>query len=503
MDTLSTLINLLDDQDKSDFKTFLSRKNTRADVKNIKLFDLLKTDDIHHAKKLYEPAQSPDAYHALRKRLQDNLLQYLSQRSFERNSHESLEILRYLVVSRFLLENDMEKIGFRTLVRAERLAEEHEQYSLLNELLMLRLQFSHMDPNLDLEKLTERFRINQNHLQREAKLNLAYASLRKELKAIHLEGKVVNLTDLIVRTIRHYQINVLDLMNYKSLYQILYIANEYAAIYQNYSLIDKYLERSRKFISTRPLEKTNHVFYHLHILYYLANFTLRNRAFGESVGYLDRMTAVLADHKVYLSQFFLRQQMLFALDYHFMGLADQALVVLDHAFEKMPRQAKDEDVEDLLLCKVMFLAQRNDPAALKVLAKLTHSDAWYEKKLGMLWTIRKTLMEAMVHAQFENMELASSRLTSFKRRYRAYLSEIKETRVLDFVSLLERYFQKPSVSEDPRFRESVLRMLEVAENQDIFNLSFIAWVIARWDRKGQYAVVLELVNRKKGRDLDS
>jgi hypothetical protein len=61
--------------------------------------------------------------------------------------------------------------------------------------------------------------------------------------------------------------------------------------------------------------------------------------------------------------------------------------------------------------------------SLRQLTLLTRSDAWYEKKMGMLWTIRKNLMEILVQAQFSNIELAMSRLTSFRRRYKKYLIE--------------------------------------------------------------------------------
>ena len=49
----------------------------------------------------------------------------------------------------------------------------------------------------------------------------------------NLKGKVVNLSTLMVTTIRKYQIAVSDLMNYKSIYQILFIANEYAEASSN------------------------------------------------------------------------------------------------------------------------------------------------------------------------------------------------------------------------------------------------------------------------------
>src|ERR1700744_3574355 len=212
MDSISELINLLNGTDKKLFRQFLQRKNKRLDVKNLALLDLIETDDISGLNKIYESNNNNDAYHALRKRLQDNLLLFLSQKTFERNNSDTYDALRLVVVGRFLLENDVVKIAFKCLDKAERLAEHLEQFNLLNELLLLKLQYAHLPGAEDFEALTVRFLHNQSLMQRDAKLNMAYAFLRRELQEIHLKGKIINLTTLILTTIRKDKISAQYLM---------------------------------------------------------------------------------------------------------------------------------------------------------------------------------------------------------------------------------------------------------------------------------------------------
>ena len=493
MDSLNELIKVLNNQDIIDFKGYLQKKNKRNDVKNIKLFNLIETDDIKSIDNLYKDAKNRDAYHALRKRLHDSLLLFLSQKTFENSTDESYDILRNFVVARYLLENNLVKIGFRSLEKAEKLAQAQEQFSLLNEILLLKLQYSHLDVTVNLDELTEKFRINQNHMQREAKLRLAYAALRKELNEIHLKAKVINLTELIEKTIKHFQINMLDLMNYKSLYQILFIANEYAAIQQNYGLMGEYLQKSHKFIESQKLNQPTQVFYHLHILYYLANFSLRNRSFAESLKYLREFDQLVNQNKQYRAVLSNRKQLLYALNYFFSGRAEEAILSIDDALDNLGKQSSQIDIDDLVLSKAMFLGQLNDPKTMRTLSKLTHTDAWYEKKLGMLWSIRKNLMEILLHAQFENIELAMSRVKSFKRRYKQYLLKVNEMRVLDFLGLIEKYLMKPDVIFQQSFQETVYSMLEIDENRDIFNLSFISWLISRWEKRKPYDITLRLI----------
>jgi hypothetical protein len=493
MDSLSELINLLTIADKKLFKQFLERKNKRSDVKNLQLLNLIETDDIHGINELYNSEKNKDAYHALRKRLQDNLLLFLSQKTFESNHSDTYDALRLVVVGRFLLENDVIKVAFKCLDKAERLAEHLEQFNLLNELLLLKLQYAHLPGAEPLETLTVRFERNQLNMQRVAKLSMAYAFLRQELQEIHLNGKVVNLTGLIISTIRKYKISVQDLMTYKSIYQILFIANEYAAIQQNYGLIERYVNRTSQFIQSQSYTKESYLFYHISILYFLANFHLRQKSFVNSTSYLKEMMDLMLADSRYYSLFYLRYQLLYALNFFYTGFADNAIALLQESLSGFKPASKAEDVEDIRICLTMFLALCNYRGSLKQLSMLTQTDAWYEKKMGMLWTIRKNLMEILVQAQFSNVELSMSRLTSFRRRYKKYLLKTSEERVLEYLKLVEKYLMNPNVASEPTYRKAVLNLASMKENNDIFTLNFIAWLVARWEKKTAYEVVLTLI----------
>ena len=208
MDSLYELVKLLTNTDKRAFKQFLNRKNKRLDVKNLQLLNLIETDDIDSLNKLYNTEKNRDAYHALRKRLQDNLLLFLSQKTFENTNSEAHEALRLLVVGRFLLENNMVKVALKCLDRAEIIADHLEQFNLLNELLLLKLQYAHMPGAEDLETLTARFMQNQSQMQREAKLNIAYSFLRQHnllYPSLQSAPNRLSLNRLFAKIVQQYQ----------------------------------------------------------------------------------------------------------------------------------------------------------------------------------------------------------------------------------------------------------------------------------------------------------
>lgn len=497
MDSIVELISVLDNDDIKDFKSFLKKKNKRNDVKNIRLLEILETDDINRLKKLYGSSKNKDAYHALRKRLHDSLLLFISNKTFERDNSEAHEALRLLIVGRFLLENDLIKPGFKCLQRAEQKALLLEQFSLLNEILQVRLQYAYLESHPELELLVDRFRVNQHKMQQEAKFQIAYAFLRVELQDIHLKGKIVDLNKLVLDTIGKYDISLHELLSFKSLYQLLFIANEYATIHQNYALVRSFLKTSDEFITRQKVNSVHHQFYYLHILYYLANFNLRNGLFHESLAYLEQLIAGCRPGTVLRAQFHLRYYLLKALNYHYMGEGSQALAILRLGIQQSTLKSNEADLADLQLCLVMFLTQFQDKLALTELRKMIRTDAWYEKKMGMLWTIRKSLLEILIHIQFGDIDLAVSRVKSFKRRYRRYLETVREDRVVHFLRLVEKYLKNPAMVKNKAFIAAIDSMAQDVENQDLFVLGFIAWLKSLITSESPYQALLHLTGTLK------
>lgn len=485
MDALSELISILNDNDTKDFKLFLKKKNKRSDVKNIELFSMIKTVDINKLKKLYGSDKNKDAYHSLRKRLHDNLILFLSNKTFEKNNTEANDALRLLVVSKFLLENNLYKPALKCLQKAEKTAEKLEQYSLLHEIFQTELQYAFLDNNKDIDLLCNKILKNQELLLKETRLNMAYAVLRQLFKNTQTNTQIINLNDLIVEISKKYNLSVTDFFNYKSIYQILYLANEYANIQQNFSLIAGFINKASAIINQQSAGN-NQLYYHIHILYYLANFSFRSNLFIDSENYLKQMhSLMLQQNNLYYDLFKMRFTMLQSLNLHFTGNYADALNKINDQLNSLPKKVLAEDLIDLQLCHAFYLAKQNDQSALKVLSKLNHTDMWYEKKMGMVWTIRKNLMELLMQAQFNNFDFAISRLQSFKRRYKKYLTQVNEHRIVAFVEMIEKFLLKPEIINNNAFKEKIVLLKQQNENQDVFTLSFINWFIDLWEQPKQ------------------
>ena len=496
MNALEEISNMMNDTDKKAFIQYLSKKNKRKDTGNIELFNSLKTDDINIKKNILKDKKSIDAYHALRKRLYDNMISFMANRSFENDSSEENTILRFIVVSRLFFEHKLIKTAFKCLAKAEEIALNIEHFSLLNEIYLTQIQFAHFNLSEPIEKIIEKFKANKKQLEYEEQLNLGYAILRRELAAIYHEGRIVDFQALIKNTIETHGISLKQGLTFKSLYQILFIANEYASINNNYSLIQPFVVKSYRFISKKTDLTDRHLYYHIYILYFIANFYFRNGQFTESLNYLELMfTELQKQSGKYYQRFCLRYFLLLAFNENYIGNPQKAIEIAEKSLSSN-KKADPNDSNDIRLMLIVFYIQQNAGRnAVKEMAKLSHTDSWYEKKMGMDWTIKKHVVEILLHTQQENIELALSRIKSFKRRYKKYLLTVNEERVIQYLLFVEQYVMKPEIIQTKKFQNAIEDFIITAQNgpKDILIMSFLSWLLAKVRRKTIYETTLNLL----------
>ncbi|WP_431244276.1 hypothetical protein ACQ9BO_07915 [Flavobacterium sp. P21] len=113
----------------------------------------------------------------------------------------------------------------------------------------------------------------------------------------------------------------------------------------------------------------------------------------------------------------------------------------------------------------------------------------------MDWTIKKCLVEILLHAQQENTELALSRIKSFKRRYKKYLLTVNEERVVQYLLLVEQYAMKPEIIKTEKFQKTIEDFIITAQNgpKDILIMSFLSWLVAKARKTTIYETTLNLL----------
>lgn len=491
----------LSTEDYEKFKSYLRQKNKRTDTKNISLLKLLRQPQLptHIDKKLYGKP-SRNAYHALCKRLHDNLLDFIASRSLESETTEEFDVLKRILTARILYEKEVQKAAQKTLEKATILAKTHDLYSMLGEIYHTQIQYAHLHPETDLNDLLLAFQINQKQHQHQENLNLAYAYIKDRISKTN-NTVTENVDQLLTTAFQKFNISIDESLTFKSLYQLLEIINTIARLENNYFDALPFFERVYTKIVLKKTITNKHLYYHIHLLYFMANAYFRNRKFDQATAYLDLMKERMhAERGVYEFRFRESELLLRSLLLNYTGNATQAIALLETHFEKKERKNKSQNPDLILVLCICRTQQGLHKQTLSALNMLKHSAAWYVSKMGEDWMIKHDLLQLITHIELENIDLVDSLLKRFKRNYKHVISH--ENRLHDFIKILEIIYKFPEKAKSNRFRKTdslankSIKNLFTTKNkakEDIFMLSYFAWILSKTTNKPLYQTTLEVL----------
>lgn len=498
--SLNRIISSLSADDYTGFLQYLSKKNRRSDVKNIELFKLLYADELSSeeiCKALYGNARK-DAYHALRKRLYDSLIDFLASANLEDENSEKVQIIKYTLVAHSFLQQEQYALALKLLEKAETIAKEYQLYTYLNEIYHTKIQFSYAFTTLDLETQIATFKENQRLYFLEEELNIVYAKVREQLLLLHYKGEAINFQELFIGILAKQQITIDETLSFKSLYQLLTIASISAFVTKDYLEIESFMMETYSLLEKRT-NREKQRFYHIQSLYMIANMFFRNKQFEKSQHFLALMhQEMLGNRKKYYKRFLLKYELLLNLNLNYTNRQDEAIARTLPLLKK-----KHQDIETLLeihLSLVVFYAQKNEfKKAYQFLSKLYHTDHWYAEKVGKEWVIKKSLVEILLLVELDKFDLFENRLSRFKRQFSAYLKDIHQEKTLLFLKYVEHYYNNPKEVTSKEFFNKIENSFEWigAKREDIFVMSFYAWLKSKMLQESIYNVTLDLIQQAR------
>lgn len=497
---LNTLISTLSAEEKQKLIVFLEKKNKRKDTKNIQLFKYLSKNTLTSQDiclKIYG-TEKANSYHALRKRLYHSILDFIASMSLQEENSTDMQIIKYVLAARKCLEYKQYKVAYKILDKAEVIASEHSLFPILSEIYHTKIQYAYANQTVSVEDIISKFKKNQQNHFLEDELNIVYAKVRQTLNNITFKGDIIDFQTLINNLFQEHNIELKESLSFKSLYQLMSIIGLSAFVTNDYLKTEPFLINTYKSIITSKQGQKS-IYYHIQILYLIANTLFRNKKFEASLSYLEMMHVEMQlQRKKYYNTFKLKYHLLLALNYNYSNQQNKAINLLEPLIS-----IKHNDTESLLdiyLSLIVFYFQKRAFKEANILfSKFYHSDNWYTEKAGKEWVIKKNLIEILLHIELENIDLVESRLLSFKRTYFKYLKDIKQERVITYLSLVEVYYKKPEIVTTENFKNKVENAFEWIEKQreDIFVMSFYAWLKSKMEKKDLFEVTLNLVRDSK------
>lgn len=494
---IEQLIKSFSTEDCKKFISFLQKKNRRTDVKNVVLFKLLYKEELNSeeiCKQLYPKALKKDAYHALRKRLYESVINFLASENLEEENTDKVAVIKYILVAKSFLQQKQFSLGFSILNKATVIAKEYQLYAYLNEIYHVKIEYADMNLQEPLDELIHQFKENQQLYILEEELNIVYAKIKDILRKISNEGAVIDFQKIVLGILNEQQITIDSMMSFKSLYKLLTIASISAFVTKDYLQVESFMLEMYALLKEHP-NKEKGRFYHIQVLYMIANTLFRTKQFEKSMEFLALMKyEILQNRRAYHRLFMLKYELLYALNLNYTKKQDLAIEHFESILKK--KHSDVITVLDIQLSLVVFYAQSNEfSKAYKLLSKLRHTDAWYTEKVGKEWVIKKSLIELLLLVELDYLDLFESRFLRFKRQFGAYLKEIGQERVLIFLQYVDAYYRKPTTITTEDFFDKVENSFEWVgpKQEDIFVMSFYAWLKSKMIEEPLYKVTLDLI----------
>jgi len=496
MVNLNQLISSLSTEEQTSFEVFLKKKNRRTDTKNVLLLRLLvsgETDSDSICIAIYNQ-NNKNAYHALRKRLYDSLLDFVATNNLAQENDVEMLLIKNIVSARNFFQRKQYEIGFHILSKAEYLAQDHLLFPILNEIYHTQIQYAHTSPKVALNSIITKFNNNQQSYLAEERLNIVYATIREQINISVFQKKTIDFNAVITSALNEYQIDINQSITFKSLYQLISIASISAFASKDYYSIESFLINTYEKIENHQ-HKQKQLYYHIQVLYLIANMYFRNKKFELAFEYLQKMmNEMTGKNRKYFKTFLLKHQNLLALCFNYSNENKKAINIAQKHLVK-----KHQDLEsqlDIILCLCMYhFHDKNYQQALKTINTFYHSDNWYQQKSGNEWLIKKNLIELLIHIELDHLSLVESRILSFKRKHGAYLKSVEQNRVITFISLIEELYLKHNNKTTPIFLNKTETSFNFKNNkqEDIFVMSFYAWLKAKATNKDIYKTTLEIL----------
>ncbi|MEP2935878.1 MAG: hypothetical protein ABJM06_14295 [Gilvibacter sp.] len=483
MKGILSIINTFTADDAKSFNAFLGRKNRRGDAKNIQLFDLLWEGQREQLDVKVYGKPSKNSYHGLCKRLQDSLIEFVANRGFEQETSQEMDILKLLLASRILFEQKQFAIAQKTLNKAESIAQSVDAYPILNEIYHTKIQFAHRNHKQSLAQIITSAQENYQQYSQEISLNIVSASLRATINAI--DGAPI--VDQINSALQAQQIEVNSALTFKSLHQLMSIAEEQANRKNDYYSILSFMQELYEVVSTKTDFYDKHLYYRLQCHYLMAVTLFRNKQFVNSNQVLDTMIGLGNTSKTYSRQLAHKALLLKALNANYSGDSRAAIsMLIKSSAESLAVQMS------LAMC---YFQQSAWDQAWQIVRSWHHSDSFYEKKMDWFWMVQKNIIEILLLIERDKLDLVLARMKSFHRRFNKQLKEKNQERVITFMKLVAYVYEHPNKTQTAQFKARVESSFDWIDRQeeDLFAMSFYAWLKAKLNGADLYQTTLDLV----------
>ena len=490
MDLIKEISSTFSKKNYRNFIKFFTRKRPANSRKDVQVFEQL----YHHYqspgyKKL--PFKGDPNYHAIRKRITKELVNYLtienSAASFHSKNKEGM-----LNLAKYFIDFKKYSESWEILNKEEKTCDKENDYLMNLKIQRLKLEILPYYPDGDFNDIKRKILGLQKKQAHIDEFQLYFIQM-KNLFVQKIKSGDANFSSM------EYQKSLSEFENLKKdrddpkihLKNIEIIRVQYA-IEKNYSDLAIILEN---YYSELKFDYDNQSYqtYYANIEYILSYTFLDIREFKKSKKYLKNLHNLMEKEDKIFYTYIGRYTAIDSFIKVFAYQIKEAIDLIQNTILEYKGQLKLREFLNLSLNLSALLLTNQDPKnAIKIINQFNKSDAYYQNNMGKEWLLRKEMIRTLILIELKHIDLAEKSLNAIKHKNTDLFKSKQFLMVDPYIKALEKYINSPEITD---FKE--LQKVEKAfdfEKEKVFKdprlIMFYAWLKGKYTKQKTYSVLI-------------
>ncbi len=485
----------MSERERNNFVRFLNVEKSKDNRDDLEIFERLSNED--DSTLAFKDKRAKDAYHQNRKRLMEKLVDYFVLKSRKEDITGNSKIMGLMILSKFLFEGKMNRLGWKIIKKAEKVAWESDQFALLNSIYLLMIEnsdgFHSSEIKALIRKKTEAYRL----AMLEENVIMATQIIKLKLDEVKRKGTNLNFSVFLETVLNKFKISSIVFENPKHLYNIIQVVRSSYLASRNLKHFEDFALEQYSVLKEKFGFKKQHHQYKIELEYMIAHVLYRNRKYTHATEFLRTMYSSMNEYgKLHYRAFYPKYISILASVKCFTGKISEAIALHENILfkQKYPLSVNDEINLHINLA-VFYHWNKQLSKAQHVFKSLHHSDEWTESKMGREFVLRKNLILAMylydVHQEEEGLEV----LNSILKRYEDLLQMPQYEKVKVYLQILIIYFENPDHPEPKRFVNVIEKNSDKFDfkNEENKTIAFFCWMVAKIKKTDFYKLILATV----------
>jgi len=478
MNILFEIINSLNKEEIRFYKLFAGRTNSGDFRKDMILFDFIKQNGEEYderiiSKELYQ--DNKNSFYQLKNRLYKDLNKSMMLQHM--GKEKDVFILHFVLLSRVYKRKGKLELSFHYLKKAEKEAENIEDFELLSIIYSEILTLSYDMISINVEVYIEKKRGNNERLSWNQEIDLLLAAILYKIKtAQNFSKNDVSVNEILQKTLADFSKNKKIQKSPKFRIKVFQLVSRILLQQHDFDTLEKYLLHTYKeFTKDKIFIKSNHE-QKLTMLAYLTNCLFKTHKYKQSLSYAKILKLSMNEYDG-----FLKNKYLF---YYYNSLVINYSVSDKNKALEALKEAKNNDVIQNLPAFSVFIYlntaliyydQEKLSLSAKNLSRLMLQDDFVN--IGKSFQLKIHIAELIVRYDLSQTDVIDSKIKHINKTYKNLLKDDDFNRDKELIEIIDLLIYCNNLTNDKKLLKKISDLSvtisdEQADDIDVINYNF-------------------------------